>query len=68
MKLMVPLTAGVVVPPASTELMKPAAMAVPALPAPGAPTVSVGENLATVVSDIPAPQAEVAVLLLVSPP
>ena len=33
-KVMVPVTAGDVVPPARTELMKPAAMAVPAVPGP----------------------------------
>ena len=68
LKVMVPVTAGAVVPPASTELMELAAMAVPAVPVPGPPAVTVGANLATVVSDIVEPQVEVAVLLLASPP
>ena len=67
-KLMVPLTAGAVVPPASTELMLAAVMAVPIVPLAGPVAVTVGENLATTVSDIAAPQVEVAVLLLASPP
>ena len=67
-KLMVPVMAGAVVPLARTELMLAVAMAVPIVPVPGAPIVTVGENLATTVSDIVAPQVEVAVLLLVSPP
>ena len=65
---MVPVAAGLVVPPASTELTLPAAMAVPIVPLPGAPAVTVGEALATIVSDIPKPQVEVAALLLASPP
>ena len=67
-KVMVPLTAGAVVPPASTELMLVAVMAVPIVPVPGPVAVSVGEALETVVSDIPAPQVDVAALLFVSPP
>ena len=64
---MVPLTAGLVVPPASTEVMLAVAMAAPAVPFAGPVAVTVGEAL-TIVSDMPAPQLEVAVLLLVSPP
>ena len=67
-KVMVPVTAGAVVPPASAELMELAAMAVPAVPVPGPVAVSVGAALATTVSVIPEPQVEVAVLLLASPP
>ena len=43
-------------------------MAVPIVPVPGPVAVTVGANLATVVSDIVEPQVEVAVLLLASPP
>ena len=68
LNVMVPVAAGAVVPPARTELMLAAAMAVPAVPVPGPPIVTVGENLATTVSDIVAPQVEVAVMLLASPP
>ena len=66
--VMVPVTAGAVVPPASTELMLPTVMAVPAVPVPGPLAVTVGEALPTTVSDIVEPQVEVAVLLFVSPP
>ena len=67
-KEMVPVAAGAVVPPARTELMLAVVMAVPIVPVPGAPIVTVGENLATTVSDMVPPQVEVAVLLLASPP
>ena len=53
---------------ASTEEMLAVVMAVPAVPVPGPVAVIVGAALATTVSDIPEPQVEVAVLLLVSPP
>ena len=65
---MVPVAAGAVVPPARTELMLVVAMAVPAVPVAGPVAVTVGENLATTVSDMVPPQVEVAVLLLASPP
>ena len=65
---MVPVAAGAVVPPARTELMLVVAMAVPIVPVAGPVAVTVGENLPTTVSDIVAPHAEVAVLLLASPP
>ena len=51
-KVTVPVAAGVVVPPARTELMLAVAMAVPAVPVPGPAAVTVGENLATTVSDM----------------
>ena len=54
--------------PASTELMLVVAMAVPAVPVAGPVVVRVGAALPTTVSDIVAPQVEVAVLLLASPP
>ncbi len=66
--VMVPVTAGAVVPPARTEEMFVVAMAVPIVPVPGPVADSVGANLATVVSDIVEPQVEVAVPLLASPP
>ena len=50
------------------ELMLVVVMAVPIVPVAGPVAVRVGDALATTVSDIVAPQAEVAVLLLVSPP
>ena len=68
LKVMVPVAAGAVVPPARTEVMLAVAMAVPAVPVPGPAAVTVGANLATTVSDIVEPQVEVAVLLLASPP
>ena len=45
-----------------------AEMAVPIVPVAGPVAVRVGDALATTVSDIVAPQVEVAVLLLASPP
>ena len=65
---MVPLAAGTMVPPARTELMLVVVMAVPIVPVAGPVVVRVGDALPTTVSDIVAPQVEVAVLLLVSPP
>ena len=67
-KVMVPLTAGAVVPPANTEEMLGAVMRVPIAPVVGPVAVSVGVALPTVVLDIVVPQVEVAALLLVSPP
>ena len=67
-KVMVPVAAGAVVPPASTEEMFAVVMAVPIVPVPGPAAVSVGAALATTVSDIVEPQVEVAVVLLASPP
>jgi len=54
--------------PANTELIELAAMAVPAVPAPGALADKVGLALATTVSDIPEPHVEAALVLFVSPP
>ena len=48
--------------------MLAAVMAVPAVPVAGPVVVRVGAALPTTVSDIVAPQVEVAALLLVSPP
>ena len=53
---------------ANTELMEPAVIAVPAVPAPGPVAVTVGDASATTVSDMAEPQVETAVLLFPSPP
>ena len=53
---------------ASAELMLAVVMAVPIVPVAGPVAVRVGTALPTTVSDIVAPQVEVAVLLLASPP
>ena len=68
LKVMVPLTAGLVVPPASTELMLAAVMAVPAVPVPGAPSSPSARTWPPRSRTCAAPQVEVAVLLLASPP
>jgi len=64
-KVMVPVALD---PDVSTELIELATMVPPATPVDGPVAVTVGDALATTVSDIAPLQAEVAVLLLVSPP
>jgi hypothetical protein len=53
---------------ASVEVIEPSGMAVPTVPLEGPVAVTVGDALATTVSDMPDPQALDAVLLFVSPP
>jgi len=67
-----PKTVNVIVPvgaspEAITDEIALAAMAVPAVPVEGPEAVRVGLDLATTVSDMPAPQVEAAELLLESP-
>jgi hypothetical protein len=64
--VIVPPTAGLVVPPDNTELIEPAAIAAPAVPAPGPLAVAAVVFLTTV--SVADGQALFAVLLLKSPP